>query len=541
MKRYLFFSIAVILIVGFIFTGCSTSTTSTTTPKAATTPASTAKPADATPTASTPQSGGALKILTNPGVTNLGSPGEPSGNNDGPYGKPALEGLLNFDPVNIGKVVPFLATSWEWSSDYKYLTITLRKGVKFHDGTNLDAAAAKFSLDLVLNGSKSALTSVSSIEVVDEYTIRLNLKAYDSGLLNALAYTDTPMISPTAFKSLGKDGLKFRPVGTGPFKFVNYTRDVSLKYEKFTDYWQKGKPYLDSLEFIFVADNTVMLASFKAGDAQIMRSVPLADAAALKATGKYALNPLEMTQVSLIGDSIHPDSVYNNLKVRQAIEYSIDTITTAKSIGQGFFLPSNQLISQSNSDFNKNIVGYPYNPVKAKQLLAEAGYTNGFDTQITYRQTSYETDLYTLIQGYLKAVGINVKLNITDAAGYNDLRLNGWSKGMIPFSFPTAVSGFETSYWFKDRLSSKAQYYKCSGIIPADYDAKVLALASTTDPVKKQAAIDESGKMAIDTYCLVFPMYIESVVSAYSNSVKDCDFFKIYSMNYHAENIWLSK
>jgi peptide/nickel transport system substrate-binding protein len=551
MKKYLLIFLSVILISGLIFTSCSSSTTTTTSskPVATTTSApatsapattTTKAPATTTQTSSGPQSGGDLKILTVPGVTNLGAPGQPGGFNDGPYRQPALEELLTFDPDKLGNVKPFLATAWQWSSDYKSLTLTLRKGVKFHDGTDFNADAAKFSLDLVLTAGMPALSKVSSIDDVDDYTNRLNTKVYDSGLLNSLAYSDTPMVSPTAYKAMGVDATKFHPVGTGPFKFVKYTSDVSLKYERFADYWQKPKPYLNSLEFVFVADNMVMLASFKAGDAQIMRGLPLADAADLQATGKFILNPMLMVQISMIGDSLNPDSVYNNLKVRQAIAYSYDSAVLAKSVGMGFFLPSNQLISPTDPAFNSKVVGYPYNPAKAKQLLTEAGYPNGFDTQITYRQTSYETDLYTLMQGYFKAIGVNLQLKLTDSAGTNDLRRNGWT-GLIPFNFPPSASGFEVSYWFRDRLSSAAGYYKCSALIPADYDAKVLSLTSMTDPVAKQAAIDECSKMAIDTYCLLFPMYMETLVTGYSNQVHDCDFFKIYSMNWHSENIWLSK
>ena len=115
---------------------------------------------------------------------------------------------------------------------------------------------------------------------------------------------------------MGKAAAMLHPVGTGSFKFVSYTRDVSLKYEKFTDYWQKGKPYLDGIEFDFVADPVVALASFKA-KGQILRTIATSDAAALKATGKFTLNPQEIATDCLAGDSAHPDSIYANLKVRR--------------------------------------------------------------------------------------------------------------------------------------------------------------------------------------------------------------------------------
>lgn len=372
-RKILFILLALMLIVGVIFSSCAKATPSTTPVPATTATTITTAPA---PTTVTPQYGGTLKILSNPGVVDIGLPGEINSSNDGCYRAPALEQLLGYDTGGKGEIVPWLATAWQYNPDYTALTLTLRKGVKFHDGTDFNAAAAKFSLDLVLNSTMVDLKTVSSIDAVDDYTVRLNLKVFDSALLTSLAGYLCPMASPTAIKSMSKADAMVHPVGTGPFKFVNYTRDVSIKYEKFTAYWQKGKPYLDALEFDLVADPVVQLVSFKAGEAQIMRVIAASDAAALKATGKFTLNPQEVATDCLVGDSAHSTSVFSNLKVRQAMAYAIDNAVVAKTIGQGFFPPTNQLASPIDSAYNPNIVGYPYNPTKAKQLLADAGYPN---------------------------------------------------------------------------------------------------------------------------------------------------------------------
>jgi peptide/nickel transport system substrate-binding protein len=335
MRKYFFISLAAVLIIGLLLSGCAKTTTSTTATTKATTATTTTQaattPTTTTPTV-TPQYGGTLKIISNPGVTNLGYPGAINGSNDGSYRQPALEELLTYDLKGSGKVVPWLATGWAYNSDFTTLTFTLQKGVKFHDGTPFNAAAAKFSLDLILNSTLVDLKTVSSIEAVDDYTLRLNLKTYDSALLISLASYLCPMVSPTAVQAMGKDAAMLHPVGTGPFKFVSYTRDVGIKYEKFTDYWQKGKPYLDALEFVFISDPVTQLASLKAGEAQILRAISTTDAAALKATGKYTLATQEMAVDCLAGDSAHPDSPYAKLQVRQAIAYAIDNPVTLVTI-----------------------------------------------------------------------------------------------------------------------------------------------------------------------------------------------------------------
>jgi peptide/nickel transport system substrate-binding protein len=529
-KKILFVLIAAVLITGIIFSGCTGETT--------TTPATTTKPAATT---TGPQYGGVLKVISNPGITNIGYPGEVNASNDGSYRQPALETLLGYDPEGKGQIVPLLATEWKYNAEYTTLTLTLRKGVKFHDLTDFNAAAAKICLDMVLNSKGVAnLTTVSSIDVIDEYTIRLNLKQYDSALLFNLADYGCPMVSPTSMNKLGKDASLFRPVGTGPFKFVSYTRDVSLKYEKFADYWQKPKPYLDGIEFNLIADPVVRLSSLKAGEAHILRTIGTPDAAELKQTGKFVLNPQEIATDCLAMDSANSTSPFSNIKVRQAVAYALDNTAIAKAIGLGFFLPNNQLISPLDFGYNPNVTGYPYNVDKAKQLLTEAGYPDGFSTTLYYRAGAFEADFCTLVQGYLKKAGINVQLDLADAARFNDLRFNGW-KGMLMYVFPTGAEKDMTAQ-FRQRLSKKAVLYPSSTVyIPADYDAKVQVINTERDDAKRKALLQEVSKMAIDTYCLVIPVQVEMGISAFSIQVKDCEMYKTYAMFYRSENIWLSK
>ncbi len=137
-----------------------------------------------------------------------------------------------------GNLLPCLATSWQYSPDYKTLTLTLRQGVKFHDGTPFNAEAGKFDLEMRRDvGKISDVASIASIDTVDNFTIRLNLSKPDPILLRTLGTGGTHITSPTAFKTMGKDWCLTHSVGTGPFKFVSYQRSVSIKFERFDDYW----------------------------------------------------------------------------------------------------------------------------------------------------------------------------------------------------------------------------------------------------------------------------------------------------------------
>jgi peptide/nickel transport system substrate-binding protein len=541
MKKLLFILIAVILITGAIFTGCEKTTPATTTQAATTAVTTTTAAPTPAKTTVTPQYGGVLKIISNPGIINIGVPGVIAASNDGSYRQPALEQLLRYDPEGKGQVIPHLCTDWKYSPDYTSLTMTLRKGVTFHDGTNFDATAAKFSLDMVLDSTFPELKTVSSIDVVDDYTIRLNLKSFDSALLSSIASQNCPMVSPKAINDLGKDASQTHPVGTGAFMFESYTRDVSLKYKKFEDYWQKGMPYLDGLEFVLIADPVVRLASLQAGEAHILRAVPNTDAAALKETGKYNTNTVDMATNMLFVDSVHSDSPFSKLKVRQAIAYALDNAAIAKAVGLGFFVPTNQLMSPMNINYNPNIKGYPYNVEKAKQLLNEAGYPNGFDTKLSYRAGAFEGDFCTLVQGYLKVIGINVQVDLADAARYNDLRAKGFSNQMVLGTFPQGPEK-DFSFYFRERLSKQAKYFSSVSVFyPDDYNDKVFTINTERDEAKRIALLKEVGLMAVDTYLLTIPVEIETAVTAVSTQVQDCDYYKAYAMNYCPEKYWLKK
>jgi peptide/nickel transport system substrate-binding protein len=572
MKKSIFIILTLILVSGLLFAGCnSPSTTTTSVPPApsqkASVPAApsqtTSVPAAPSQTTSAPvapsqttsapkpttaatsstgaQFGGILKVITEPGLTNIGYPGVANAGNDGAYRQPALEELIQYSADGKGALDPWLATDWKYNAEYTTLTFNLRKGVKFHDGTDFNANAAKFSLEMNRTSTMAELQSVASIDVVDDYTIRLNLKSFDAGLLNNLATYQCPIVSPTAIQKLGKDASLLNPVGTGPFKFVSYTRDVLLKYERFNDYWQKPKPYLDGIEISFISDPVVRLASLKAGDGHIARTVSTIDAGPLKASGQFQINQQEIAVVGMIGDSAHSSSFYSNIKVRQAIQYAMDTAAIAKTVGKEFFMPNNQLVSQMSMGYNPDITGYPFNPTKAKQLLAEAGYSKGIDTKVSYTAGVYQTDFFTMIQGYLRNVGINLQLDVADAARYNDLRTNGYTNQLAAIQIPTGADKDMVGI-YTGRLASKARYYGSTFVYyPDEYNNLLNSINTERDAAKRFALLKQLGKIAIDDYCIYNPVIVEMQVSAFSNKVHDCEMFRLYPMNFRSENIWLSK
>jgi peptide/nickel transport system substrate-binding protein len=528
---------------------CETKSTQTSAPTAnpSLTTATTATPAKnptqtvtQTPTTA-PQYGGILKIIMPPGITNMGYPGKPWTGYSNLCSRPAVEYLIGADPAGSGKPVPLLATKWEISPDYKSITFTLRQGVKFHDGTNFDAEAAKFNFELVKASDRTELKSVTSIDVIDKYTMRLNLSAYEPQLLTTLIGPPTYIVSPTSIQKSGDENL-LHPVGTGPFKFASYQTDVSLKYERFDDYWG-GKPYLDGIEWDFIKDPMTSLMSFKNGDAQVLTYGSGKDAYDLKSTGKYDVTTSWLGSEGLIGDSGHSESPFSNIKVRQATAYAINRENIAKMLGYGFYLVANQLAPSTNWNYNPAVIGYPYNTDKAKQLLAAAGYPNGFDTKITFDSTKADyKSMFTVVQENLKQVGINVKLDAVDPARLSQTITGGWSDGMVHYRVPCSPEmdpgqalGSSLSSW-ANRYSPKSMY------IPADYEAKLTQAITEPDFEKRKPLFQELMKIITDQYCLADAIYITSSLAIIDKStVHNFDLWQYSAKDYHLEKTWLSK
>jgi peptide/nickel transport system substrate-binding protein len=469
-------------------------------------------------------------------VVNIGYPGANFSSDDGTFNSPCVEKLITLDAK--GNLIPWLTTGWQISPDYKSITFTIRKGVKFHDGTDFNAAAAKFNLDLVRNGPRPDLKTIASVDVVDDYTIRLNYVTYDPALLNNLAFAASWQVSPTAIKTNGVDWAMTHPVGTGPYVFVGYTRDVSVKYVRFDAYWG-GRPYLDGLEFDLIADPVTALASFKAGEAQASIIVGLKDAADMQATGKYNVNSCVSNAVDLAPDSGNATSPFYDIRVRQAVAYAIDSATIAKTVGYGFYDATNQLATIGGYSYNPAVVGYPYNPQKAKQLLTDAGYASGFQTTITYQQSPESQDTYTAVQAYLSAVGITAKLDPADTARFVNTYTVGWKNGLVHQTIACSV-GSDPARALLSNLSSKRMQY-ASVALPADYDAALLAASTEPDAAKRKTQFQNVMKMIIDQYCMVIPIYRARFVGVSSAQVHDFSLNNIAPGVWHPETVWLSK
>jgi peptide/nickel transport system substrate-binding protein len=340
-----------------------------------------------------------------------------------------IEALVRLNPE--GKPVPWLATSWKVAPDKSSITFYLRKGVKFHDGTDFNAEAAKWNLEAV-RGKKVGTEAWTSIDIIDNYTIRIGLSNYANDLLSILAGRDAvgTMISPTAFNKNGIEWVRWHPVGTGPFEFVSFEREVNTKYKRFEDYWQKGKPYLDGIEYIYIKDPMTQFAAMQAGEGHVLEIETGKIAADFKASGQFNVHTQDAGTNVLIPDSMNSDSPFSNRKVREAVEYAINKDAIVNAKGYGFWQAAYQIPCATGIGYVKNFQGRRYNPAKAKQLLKEAGYPNGFKTRII-PHFAIDRDVAVSVQSFLAAAGIQAELEFVDQQKYINYRKKGWKNALL--------------------------------------------------------------------------------------------------------------
>ncbi|WP_063311359.1 ABC transporter substrate-binding protein [Pseudovibrio sp. Ad26] len=346
------------------------------------------------------------------------------------------------------EIIPQLATSWSWTDGGKKLTFKLREDVIFHDGTpfNAQAVARNITRSQTLPESrrKSEVSSIESTSVLSEYEIAINLKKPDSTLLAQLADRSGMMVSPDAAEARGTDfGLK--PVCSGAFEFVERVAQDRIVLKKFDSYWNKDAINFDTVTYLPIPDNTVRLANLLSGDIHILDRLAATDlkqaeqSTAVNVNSAVSLGYQGLTMN--VGNGERANTPWGQDKrVRQALSYSIDRHVLNNVVFNGAFAAGNQAFPP-NSPWYDNSHPIPERDVaKAKALLAEAGYTNGLELEISVPNTNVPTQVTQVIQAMAAEAGINVKLVTKefatlladDSAGNYQASQIGWSGRVDP-------------------------------------------------------------------------------------------------------------
>ncbi|MFB6468371.1 ABC transporter substrate-binding protein [Cytobacillus sp. Hz8] len=289
--------------------------------------------------------------------------------------------LVSFGKDNT-EIEPGLAEKYESTKDGLKYTFHLRKGIKFHDGTDFNADAVVFNFDRWKKGPAEEFPyyvsqfgdNIKEVKAVDDYTVEITLNRVVAPFYKNLAMSAFGISSPAAIEKYG-DKYKEHPVGTGPFKFVEWKRNDTITLEKNKDYWQKGLPKLDKVVFRTIPDNSARLNALSAGEVDLIDGVNFSDVESIKANKDLQIFYRPSLNVGYLGLTATRGPLKDK-KVRQALNYAVDKKALIDAFYAGAADPAKNPIPPTIDGYNDDIKDYPYDPEKAKALLKEAGYDN---------------------------------------------------------------------------------------------------------------------------------------------------------------------
>lgn len=358
---------------------------------------------------------------------------------------------------------PDLAVSWEILNETTW-RFHLRKGVKWHDGVEFTADDVKDTLDYALDpkvvyGNKGRIKGITEVKVVDKNTVDIVTNAPFPTLL--LGLSDIP-IEPKHYRAkAGPEMMGKHPIGTGPFVFDKWVPGDRYELTANKDYWG-GAPKVDRIVLRQIPEGATRVASLLAGETQIIEEVPVDLIPTIEANGDTEIASVESTVgLCLTMDTRKPP--FDNPKVRLAMDYAIDKPLILKQMlsGNGALLQS-QLLTSNTFGNNSNLKARPYDPAKAKQLLKEAGYADGFETSITTRSGKYlsDVDITNAIAGMLREVGVKASVNVVEGGVFTKMakahdmgpmHIVGWySLGDADLASVWFTEGSGRAFWKND-------------------------------------------------------------------------------------------
>jgi len=389
------------------------------------------------------------------------------------YGN-VFEGLVHIG--RNGGVEPRLAESWEISPDGRIYVFHLRRGVRFQDGAPFDASTVKFSLERAVapdsaNAQKTNLAVIRKVVVVDADTVRLELAQPSSMLLYVLAWGDAVMVSPTTAANNA-----VHPVGTGPFRFVTWRRGDSAEFERNLGYWGP-KPRIARLVFKFIADPTAAFAAMKAGDLDAFPMFPAPENLVdLKADKRFKV-VIGATEGETILAMNNAKAPFNNLLVRRAVSHALDRRAILDGAMFGYGKPIGSHFPPQSPDYVDLTGRYPHDVAKARALLAQAGYPDGFEATLKLPPPSYARRSGEIIAAQLAQVGVRVKIENLEWSQWLDqvLKNKNFDMTIVSHTEPMDYDIYGRDYYFGYRSQA--------------FDALLAQLNATVEPAARHALL----------------------------------------------------
>ncbi|BBU54445.1 ABC transporter substrate-binding protein [Mameliella alba] len=397
-----------------------------------------------------------------------------------------FEGLTRF--TGDGAIVPGLARSWEISDDGLTYTFHLAEGVVFHDGTTFDAEDVKFSLDRAraedsTNAQKALFSDIAQVTVIDPATVELSLNAPNGNLLFNLAWGDAVMVAPESIEDIQQT-----PIGTGPFKFAEWRKGDSVRLVQNADYWGDA-PYLTEATFKFISDPTAAFAAMMAQDIDVFSGYP-----APENLPQFQADPrFQVLLGSSEGETIlamnNKQPPFDNPKVREAVAHAIDRQAIIDGAMFGLGTPIGTHFAPHNPDYVDLTGLSPHDPDRARMLLVDAGYAEGFKTTLKLPPPSYARRGGEIIAAQLRNVGIEAEITNLEWAQWLEEVFKGKGFGL------TIVSHTEP---LDIGIYARPDYY--FQYDSEEFQALMTTLNATTDPSARSDMLAEAQTLIARDY-----------------------------------------
>ncbi|MBS6642412.1 MAG: ABC transporter substrate-binding protein [Clostridiaceae bacterium] len=479
--------------------------------------------AEAAPDSSAKQTGGSIKISTPQPLTTFFMP-QSSSTGDRFTAAPVLESLGRVDKD--GNYYPWLAEEFVTDPDALTFTIKLRDGVKFHDGSVCDANAVAWNIQQYIdNGKASEIGSPEKVEVVDDLTVKIQYKEWANNWDNVIS--DIFICSKEAYDKNGEEWCKINCVGTGPFEFVSYVADNSVKYKKNENYRIEGQPYVDELEIDIITDLNTRVSSLmnkevdvamKFENSEIINTIK---AAGFESIGQRNANVADIKHI--IWNSKSDKHPMGDLKVRQAVMHCIDWDNVALTLSGGLGEATPLFCTKDSWAYSPDAEFYEFNVELGKQMLAEAGYPDGFSTKIY--TNSQNTDTATAFQACLKLLNIDAAVETLDSSALAAMQKEDDIDGFIANRGASKMD-FTNNYI---RLYS-SEGIKNHGIMlrPAEFEDPLFAARAAKTVEEKKENLQKASKALVQDYVMITPLSVVYYQTFAQPNVKDIG---IYSVN----------
>ena len=397
-----------------------------------------------------------------------------------------FEGLTRF--MGDGSVVPGLAKSWEISEDGLTYTFKLREGVTFHDGSTTDAEDVKFTLDRInaedsANAQKALYSAISEVNVIDPQTVEVKLSEPNGNMLFNLAWGDAVIVAPESIEN-----IKQTPIGTGAFKFDDWSQGDKITLSRYEDYW--GEPAtLEAATFKFISDPTAAFAAVMAEDVDVFAGFP-----APENIPQFEADPRFQVLIgSTEGETIlsinNKQAPFDNVKVRQAVAHAIDRQAIIDGAMFGYGTPIGTHFAPHNPDYVDLTEMSGHDPEKAKALLAEAGFEDGFETTLHLPPPSYARRGGEIIAAQLAEVGIKAEITNVEWAQWLETVFKGKDFGLtiVSHTEPMDINIYANpDYYF--------QYDN------AEFQSLIAEFNKTADPAARSDMLAKAQQMIAEDY-----------------------------------------